>query len=112
MFNDFEQFQQHYTSPGVSHLPVIKILELWIATQKSVDVVVQFGHKYAVVHQSAVDDLVLWLLDVRDCFESEGRDVIRSLQQKVLDQPPSLIVPPTESSSTCEQCPAAGTLAL
>ena len=70
--------------------------------QNLVDVVVQFGHKYAVLHQFAMDDLVLWLLDVRDRFESKGKDVLCSLQREVLVQQPAPIVPPTQPSSICK----------
>ena len=70
-------------------LLITKLLELWIAEQESVNLVVQFGHKYMYAHlpQSTVDNLVLWLLDTRDCFDLEGRNFPWSLQQKLLSQP-------------------------
>lgn len=100
LFKEFQQFQQEYTSPGISQVPVIKLLELWITAQESVDVVQQFGHKYAVLHQSAMDDLVLWLLNVRDRFELEGRAVLLTLQRKMFDQQLAPLVPPSQPSST------------
>ena len=87
LMQEFEEFKQHHVSPGFSYLPVTKLLELWIAEQESVNVVAQFGHKYAHLPQSIVDNLVLWLLDTRDHFELEGRNLLRSLQQKLLSQP-------------------------
>ena len=92
LLEGFEQFQKQYTSPGFSHLSIIKLLEVWIVEQESVNVVIKFGYKYAILPHSAVDDLVQWVLDVREHFESEGRNILHSLQRKVIDQPPSPIV--------------------
>ena len=87
LMQEFEGFKQHHASPGFSYLPVTKLLELWIVEQESVNVVVQFGHKYAHLPQSTVDNLVLWLLDARDRFECEGRNLLRVLQRKLLSLP-------------------------
>ena len=51
LFNDFQQVWQQHASPGFIQLPIINILKFWIAAQKSVDVVVEFGHNYAVLSQ-------------------------------------------------------------
>ena len=85
---EFDKFKGNHTSLGFSYLPVTKLLELWIIAQESVDIVLQFGHKYAFLHQFNLDDLVQWLLDTRDHFECEGRDVFHSLLSKIPNQPP------------------------
>ena len=90
LMQEFEEFKQYHVSPGFSYLPVTKLLELWIVEQESANVVVQFGHKYSVyahLSQSTVDNLVFCLLDARDRFECEGRNLLQTLQRKLLSPP-------------------------
>ena len=54
---EFDKFKENHTSFGFSYLPVTKLSELWIIAQESVDMVVQFGHKYAFLHKSNIYDL-------------------------------------------------------
>ena len=54
LMQEFKEFKQHHVTPGFSYLPVTKLLELWIIGQESVNVVVQFGNKYAHLPQSTV----------------------------------------------------------
>ena len=56
LMQEFEEFKEHRVSPGLSYLPVTKLLELWIAEQVSVNVVAQFGHIH--LSQPTVDNLV------------------------------------------------------
>ena len=84
---EYEEFKQHHVTPGIIYFPVTKLLELRIIEQESVNVVVQFGHKYAHLPQSTVNNLVLWLLDARNHFECEGRNLLQALQQKLLSLP-------------------------
>ena len=58
----------------------------------------QLGHKYAFLHQSTLDDLVRWLLNTRDRFECESKNLLQSLQRKVLNQPLSPVVPSAQHS--------------
>ena len=83
LIQEFEEFKQHHVLPGFSYLPVTKLLELCIVEEESVIVVVQFGHKYAHLPQSTVDNLVLWLLD----FECLGRNLLWALLWKLLSLP-------------------------
>lgn len=98
LLKEFKEFQQSNTCPEFSYLPVTKLMELWISTQESTPIVVQFGQKYASLHKSAVDDLVQWLRNMRGRFEREGRLAFQSLQ-KVLIQQASPVIDPNQPSS-------------
>ena len=77
LHQEFDEFKKKETSPDISDLRLVELLQLWCSTQKSrhFTTVEKFGNSYILLRPSEVDDLCHWVKQMRERFAQEGKSI-------------------------------------